>query len=364
MLVASGIVIFWVLLIALTIFSWDRGRGVTNTSQLSCSVVVPYRNEAANLPALVRAIQGQKLERFEVIFVNDHSTDNSEKVLLKTLKGTDFSYRLLSLTEAEGKKAALTLGIVKASYDLIITTDADCQMESRWLESMISCFADDQVNLATGPVCLSGQQMIQRFQRLEMLALMGATAATIKLGKPTMANGANLGFRKAVFKELNGYEGIDAIPSGDDELFMQKVQRKSPGSIRFNKDVKAKVTTMAETSLREMITQKRRWSGKWKVNKRWSTVMLALFVFAVNLAQLVLAADVIANTFNAWLSLLSLLLKFMAELFLILQVRFDLRERIRLPDFMLSFIFYPFYTLFIGLAANFGSYKWKGRKYS
>ena len=335
-----------------------------NTTQLSCTVVVPYRNEAANLSALVRVLQGQKLERFEVIFVNDHSTDNSEEVLVKALRDTDFSFKLLSVTEGEGKKAALSLGIGKASYDLIITTDADCQMESNWLESMVSCFADGQVNLVTGPVCLSGQHMIQRFQRLEMLALMGATAATIQLKKPTMANGANLGFRKSVFQELNGYEGIDAIPSGDDELFMQKVQRKFPGSIRYNKDVKAKVTTMAKPSLSEMIAQKKRWASKWKVNKRWSTVLLALFVFAVNLAQLVLTVDVITNTFSAWLSLLSLLLKFMAELFLILHVRFDLRERIRVSDFILSFIFYPFYALFIGLAANFGGYKWKGRKYS
>lgn len=237
-------------------------------------------------------------------------------------------------------------------------------MESSWLESMVSCFADERVNLVTGPVCLSGQRMIQRFQRLEMLALMGATAATIQIKRPTMANGANLGFRKSVFQELNGYEGIDAIPSGDDELFMQKVQRKLPGSIRFNKDVAAKVTTMVKPSLSEMIAQKRRWASKWRVNKRWSTVLLALFVFAVNLAQFVLTVDVITNTFSAWLSLLSLLLKFMAELFLILHVRFDLRERIRVSGFMLSFIFYPFYALFIGLAANFGGYKWKGRKYS
>lgn len=122
MLVAYGIVIFWVLLIALTILLWDRSKGVANTTQLNCTVVVPYRNEAANLSALVRALQGQKLERFEVIFVNDHSTDNSEEVLAKGLKDTDFSFKLLSLKEGEGKKAALTLGIGKASYELIITT--------------------------------------------------------------------------------------------------------------------------------------------------------------------------------------------------------------------------------------------------
>ena len=364
MLAAYLIIVVWVLLIACTIYLWSKQKAKWESAVLSCSVIVPFRNEIDHLASIVKALALQDLKRVEVIFVDDHSTDDSGEVLRKALESSGLEAQVLALKDIEGKKAALSYGISKAQNDIIITTDADCEMGSQWLTSMLQPFADKQINLVTGPVYLLGNSLLQRFQSLEMSALMGITAASIHLGNPTMANGANFAFRKSVFENLKGYQGIDHIPSGDDELFMYKVHSAYPNSIRFNSDWRSKVSTLAKPSLEEMIAQKRRWASKWKVNKRWSTIVLSLFILAVNLAQFAMIYEILTVATTYRMGLWAILLKFLVEALLIQKVRSDLGEKTGFFDYVVSFVFYPVYALYIAIAANFGSYEWKGRRYS
>lgn len=330
-----------------------------------CSVIIPFRNEEVTLARLVKSLSTQSVEMAEYVFVNDHSEDGSLEVLRKALDKYSLQAKVLELKELEGKKAALSLGINEASNELIITTDADCQMNEHWLASILNQFEEKDARLVLGPVILTGNGFWQKFQSLEMSALMAVTAVSTYLRKPTMANGANFAFRKSVFEELGGYKGIDQIPTGDDELFMHKVQRKYPDSIRFIKQSRAIVKTAATMSLRSMIDQKRRWASKWRFNKRWSTMVLALVILLVNIAQCCLIYKFLTDPISARVGGIGVLcLKLMSELFLLLQVRHDLGQRTDFMSFIVSFLFYPVYAVYIGIAANFGSYQWKGRKYS
>ncbi len=364
MLVAYTVVVVWVVVIAMVILLWSKKQKQVLHAELKCSVIIPFRNEASVLPDLIDALTQQNLSVFEVILIDDHSSDNSFDVAESSLKKSGLDFTILKLGAHQGKKAALAYGIKHAKYDIIITTDADCQMGEFWLESMLNQFSYQEVNLVTGPVHLTGRRFIQRFQGLEQSSLLGFTAATIALKTPTMANGANMAFRRRLFFDLNGYAGIDQIPSGDDELFMHKVQKAYPGSIRFNKDKRAKVITEAKSNFIEMVAQKKRWASKWKVNRRWATVILALFVLLVNLSQLMLIYELLTFTNEYLMPLAAILLKFLAETLLMLQVRSELDERTGVFDLLISFLFYPFYAVYIGIAANFGTYEWKGRRYS
>ena len=364
MLLAYVVVLIWVVLIALVTLLWSKKESTVQTNKLGCSLIVPFRDEASSLSLLIDSLSQQSLSNFEVIFVDDHSSDESAQIVRERLELSKLDSKLLKLEASEGKKAALTLGIRSARHDIIVTTDADCQMGAHWLASMLSEFVNEEVNLVSGPVHLTGYCFIQRFQSLELASLMGVTAATIQLNRPTMANGANLAFRKAIFFELDGYDGIDHIPSGDDELFMHKVQRAYTGSVRFNKDEKAKVITPAKSAFSEMVSQKKRWASKWRINSRWPTVMLALFVLLVNFSQLVLIYELLTSVRSDQKILWAVLLKFLVEMWLILKVRYDLKEKTNFFDLFASFLLYPVYAIYIGLAANFGTYVWKGRKYS
>jgi cellulose synthase/poly-beta-1,6-N-acetylglucosamine synthase-like glycosyltransferase len=81
----------------------------------------------------------------------------------------------------------------------------------------------------------------ERLQTLEFLYLIGLGAATIGNKKPSTCNGANLAYTKEVFEELKGFQGIDDLASGDDELFLHKVAAKYPDKIGFCKSFDALV---------------------------------------------------------------------------------------------------------------------------
>ena len=127
----SVILSFYCLLLLAFLFGWVRVRRQSmppkGHAMPGFSVVVAVRNEADNIQNLVNdlALLAYPPEKFEVILVNDHSTDATDEKIRSML--VDFSScRLLRLPEGnEGKKAALQLGIAAARFEIIVTTDAD-----------------------------------------------------------------------------------------------------------------------------------------------------------------------------------------------------------------------------------------------
>ena len=94
------------------------------------SIVVPLRNEEKALPQLIKSISELSYDptRFELLFVDDQSTDGSLALLTDFKLSSTLDIQILSRTKSGGapKKEALTLAINKAKFDWIITTDADC----------------------------------------------------------------------------------------------------------------------------------------------------------------------------------------------------------------------------------------------
>ena len=79
---------------------------------------------------------------------------------------------------------------------------------------------------------------ITNFQILDFMSLQGITAAMVNANKYTMCNGANFAYTKHVFNEINGFENINNIASGDDLLLLYKIKQKYPNKIGyvFNKN--------------------------------------------------------------------------------------------------------------------------------
>ena len=222
--VFSLILSFYCLLVVAFLVGWVRIRRQPmpqrSASPSAVSVVVAVRNEEENVQTLIRDLSAMAYprEKFEVIIVNDHSTDaTAEKARLSL---NEFSNaRLFDLPDGkQGKKAALQLGIEHARFGVIATTDADCTASKNWLTCLSSYFEWPDTQMLIGAVKLSGgDSFFSKLQVMEFVSLAGSTAASVGLGHPVMCNGANLAFRKEVFAEVGGYEGNLSIPSGDDE---------------------------------------------------------------------------------------------------------------------------------------------------
>ena len=346
------------------LYGWEKILGAPQSqseNSQSISVIVPFRNESSNLKSLIHSLSMLRYpkDKLEVILVNDHSTDNSVKIL-NSYPG-NFKTIDLGIDES-GKKAALTKGIEAATSEVIITTDADCQHNPDWLNSVNSLFNDAKVSMVLGGVAMSdSQSFFSRSQAIEFASLIGSGASLLYWGIPAMANGANLAFRRNAFFEVKGYEGNEGVASGDDVYLLQKIFFRYPDGVVFNNDPNSVVSTIPQPSLASFFQQRFRWAGKWKYQNNSSVKWAAVSVFFFQMAFLG-SFSYYLITHNR-LILILLFSKAVLESIFLSRVCEFLNVRLKLLPFAFLQIIYPLYVVITAIGSIQLPFEWKGRKY-
>ena len=200
------------------------------------SILIPFRNEAKNLEKLIDSIieLNYPKELFEVIFIDDASEDDSIEIIKNRFSAnpnSTINFKIISNERKtkSPKKDAISLAIYKAKYDWMVTTDADCQLPTFWLDSFNDFIQKNNTQFIAAPVKYNHDNtFLYRFQILDMLSLQGATIGGFGLKKPFLCNGANLAYRKDTFIEVNGFNGNGNIASGDDIFLLEKITKLYP----------------------------------------------------------------------------------------------------------------------------------------
>jgi len=246
----------------------------------SVSVIVPARNEEKNIGECLASLAqlDYPSDLFEIIVVNDHSQDRTGAIL-RQFEGKNI--KVLNLPDGKaGKKAALACGISNAGGELIVTTDADCKVPRLWLQYFAACYEKTEACFIAGPVVFEGEKNnFERFQSLDFMGMMLITGAGIRGRFMHSSNGANLAYPKEVYAELNGFDNISHIASGDDILFMQKVARKYPKRLFFLKNPEAAVSTSPLADVRSFVRQRIRWGAKSAQYPEWRITAILAVVF-------------------------------------------------------------------------------------
>lgn len=349
-------------------YGWGRipyFRDQSKAPTTLVSILIAARNEEGKIEKTILDILSQDYpsELFELIVVDDHSTDRTAEIISGF---SDRGVRLIKLNENEKlnsyKKKAIAEAINISNGELIITTDADCRMNKSWLKTIVAFYESGPYNLISSPVTyFEEKNAFEEIQTLEFLFLIGLGAAGIGNKMPATCNGANLAYKKDVFLELNGFKGIDDLASGDDELFLHKVAAAFPGSIGFCKSKEAVVYTHAKENLKEFVQQRKRWASKSTRYKNKGIVFLGVTVWLFNLLFI---ANFVSGFFDPafWhLGLMSLVLKLIVEAIFLFSICSFAGRRKLLLYIPLSTIIHIFYLVFIGIAGNSGKYNWKGR---
>jgi glycosyltransferase involved in cell wall biosynthesis len=199
------------------------------------SVVIVARDEYHNLIHSLEPILNQDYPDFELVVVNDHSTDESTFYLQELAK----VYPHLKVVQIDhsinffsGKKFPLSIGIKSASHDTLLLTDADCLVTSKkWIASMQSAFqTKTQIVLGYAPY-KSEAGFLNKLIRFD--AFMGALhyLSFSLLHQPYMGVGRNLAYSKSMFYKNHGFINHYKINSGDDDLFINQVANKTNTAI-------------------------------------------------------------------------------------------------------------------------------------
>jgi len=256
-----GIQIFFYLFL-FGAFSFSKVKNGIATS-FPVSIVICAKNEEVNLQKFLPKIASQKYTSFEIILVDDASSDNSLSVMLdfkKNFSSNKISIQIISIDEksSKGKKAALTLGIKSSQYDYILLTDADCYPVSNyWIQEMHAYFTNQKtIVLGYGAYRKIEKSFLNKIIRFETLLTAIQYFSYAKIGKPYMGVGRNIAYHKKEFMDIDGFKDHEHIHSGDDDLFINQIANFNNTSICFKKDS----FTISEPKIdfKEWIHQKRR----------------------------------------------------------------------------------------------------------
>lgn len=330
------------------------------------TVIIPARNEAANIKACVDSILNQDYptDAFEIIVIDDFSEDDTA-FIVNALSQQYSQVRLIQLADhcKDGetlayKKKAIEIAVAEAKGDWILTTDADCIVPKKWLLLYNAYIQEHQPCFVAAPVMfIKTAGILNQFQVLDFLALQGITAAAVGAGKHSMSNGANLGFEKTAFIAVGGYQGVDHIASGDDMFLMHKMKQTlhKPVGYLFHPD--AIVLTAAMDTWKSFIMQRIRWASKARYYDDRSITMVLTLVYFFNLSFVLLAF------MGSWSTLLiALAFKTFFELFFLDPVAKFFRLQPELKHFVLYQPIHIVYNIAAGLFGQLKTYSWKGRK--
>lgn len=368
----------WTLIIifglyAILIFSFAIGfirlkefKLKNSTSKTKFSIIIPFRNEAKNLPKLLQSITelNYPKELCEFIFVDDDSDDNSVEIInlfsLQNIKIID-NIRVSN----SPKKDAITTAIQQAKHDWIVTTDADCLLPKNWLNTFDSFIQLNNPKMVVAPVNYQAENsFLHRFQLLDFMSMQGTTIGGFGIKFPFMCNGANLAYKKDEFIKLNGFYGNNHIASGDDVFLFEKFIESDKKSVHFIKSKEAIVSTFPVDSWKELINQRVRWAAKTGNFKSIRVKLIGLLVLVVNLSILFNFLGAIFQQISYTKPLTLFTFKLIIDLILFIPtIRFFKQEKAFIKSYFFSTILYPFFSSWVIYKSIFSNYQWKGRNF-
>jgi poly-beta-1,6-N-acetyl-D-glucosamine synthase len=371
----TGIILAYSLL---TLLFWLRWLGMKPIAKPAgilprVSVIVVVRNEEKNILHLLEDINRQSFpaKLLEVWLVDDHSTDRTAAIIASFRQQANYTLHLLTLAdhiktnlpEGNYKKRGIELAVSQACGELIVCTDGDCRVGSKWLDSIAGLYLQEKPELISGPVTFYKEKhLFEKLQTIEFASLIGSGAALLSLGVPAMCNGANLAFTRKAFLEVGGYAHISGTATGDDVFLLQKIHKAFPGKALFLKEQQAIVQTSAQPKLSDFVQQRKRWASKWNVYTDWRVSALAVFIFAINFSVVVALLLLLTGNYPLRMFLIQIAVKFSVEFVFLTSVLAFLKKL----DFVKFIIplqaIYVFYVSFFGIITHKKGYSWKGRK--
>ena len=326
------------------------------------------RNEELHIEACIRSLLEQDYphEKYTITVVDDQSTDRTAEIVNK-LAMENTAVRLLQLHGHPPGISPIINAINEAikgtSSEIILRTDADCNVGRHWISSMVRHF-DENVGVISGLTLIKNTQKISSllfgFQFIDLFSQTACGAGAIGTGAPINCNGSNMGFRRASFNEVGGFGSMAAINSGSDSLLAQRIAATPQWKMHFAYEPETQVSTMPVTSWSRLLQQRMRWAGHTP-HYRTSTLVFLVDSFLLYLLVF-LAAPVSIFYFPMMLIPIAILIiKFLVDFWIIsefskltsvggLMKYFFTSELIHFPV-ILTAVFGSF----------FGGFEWKGR---
>lgn len=285
-----------------------------NTFLPPLSILVCARNEAQNLIENVPFLLKQDYPAFEILLINDASTDETAAVI-DAFAAKNQSVRAINIKNKEpefsGKKYALAKAIAAAQYEHLLFMDADCRpLSPNWAQEMAQGFKDKkQIVLGYGSYSAINHSWLNKIIRFETVLTAIQYFGYAKNGNAYMGVGRNLGYTKNVFQSQNGFSAHKTISSGDDDLFVNSAATPFNVSSVFSEQSFS--VSRPKTTWTDWFLQKRRHvsvANRYKKRHQLSLGLFYLSQFLPYLLFIFLLFSPIYSTFSLFILLMRYLI--------------------------------------------------------
>ncbi|MFD2573453.1 glycosyltransferase [Spirosoma soli] len=252
---------------------------VLNAASSGVTVIVCARNELANLTELLPLLNSQNYPTFEVLVMDDRSTDGTDRYLEHEI-GDLSQVRFIRIDKEHehvtSKKYALTIALKKALYPTVLLTDADCRPASAdWLTTMVAPLGNNKKEIVLGFSPYESQPgLLNLLIRAETLFTAVQYFSLALAGRPYMGVGRNLAYRKHLFFANRGFYTHMNVLGGDDDLFINEVATRRNTAICL--DPATFTWSKPKETWSEWRRQKRRHLSVGKHYKRGNKIRLGL----------------------------------------------------------------------------------------
>ncbi len=340
----------------------------TGKSLPTVTVLIAARNEEARIGKCLDCLRTQDYDwaKLQIVVVDDRSDDATPKLLRDYAAAWPGQFEAVTLTETAAgfspKKYALSRGLLRASGEIIVTTDADCIMPPAWISTLVSEYGED-TGLVLGlttyypaekPATGAG------VQALDFLSHGVVAAALIGLRFPVHGNANNISYRRSVYDQSAGF--ATDIVSGDDDFLIQAIHKLGKWRIRYSIQPQSQVRTEPPLSVGQFWEQRKRWASKTSLYQPKQTAFLAGIFAYYSAIPLCLLAGVFHRGYLV-VGLGSWTVK-MATDFLVMRKGARLFGK---PELLRHFpatsvIHIPLIIAAV-VAGSFGGFTWKGQKH-
>ncbi len=249
------------------------------------SVIICARNEAENLERNLPRFLTQDYPEYEVVVVNDCSTDATEDVLMDMKMKYPHLYFTTIHSDKKfthGKKLAVTVGIKAAKHEQLLFSDADCHpVSDQWVTKMSRHFSG-KTELILGIGKYERRRgVLNLIVRYETLFTAIQYISFAIGGQTYMGVGRNMAYTRELFFRHKGFAGHLHVLSGDDDLFVNVAATKTNTSIELSQN--SFTISTPPTTFRQWFRQKKRhlstgayykMASKFKLGTEYLTRML------------------------------------------------------------------------------------------
>lgn len=326
----------------------------------TATIIVAARNEEEKILRTLKSLDALEYPdgKLQILVVDDQSTDNTGKIIDDFIAGKP-CFKKITTEEHHskliGKMRALAYAIKEATGEIILTTDADCEVKPLWAKSICSYYQDD-VAIVTGVTTQIADKWFHGMQAIDFVYLLTAGAGTTNLNFPISCIGNNMSYRRSAYDEVGGYENLPHSVTEDFTL-MNAIYNLKKYKVIFPVEKDSLVTSIPCRSLKSLISQKKRW-GVGGLGVPFRGFVIMFWGFMANL--LVLLTPFFFS--STWITLV--VFKVAMDFFLLYPVHIKLDITKNLKYFFHFEIYYLIYVVllpFIVLPNR--KVLWKGREY-